>query len=375
MRFRIAQNSSLCGAIAELSLLNLPFPDRRTLRSNTTSRPRHSDIWPHQSLALAFTRSVCDPCSGQRVMKITIGIPVYNCERWIGETIRSALDQTWPDKEVLVIDDGSTDGTVDICRAFGGEIRFISQGKRGGNAARNHALRLAAGEWIQFLDADDYLRPEKIAKQLATGATTDSDVVCSPVVFENWDEDRIVNRVPQVFENPIDWFSNWIRWNMPQTGGCLWRKESLLKIGGWNESFTCNQEYELYFRAFKSGMRFKFVDVPEAVYRLWSEDTVCRKDKSSVIKGKTELLRQFLDWLRSTGNFRPEYKRLAGVACFEMARTLAARDLWQAEQYYSARRNEGLISVDGPAAPWKYRFALTFLGFSAAEQLAKAARH
>ena len=162
---------------------------------------------------------------------------------------------------------------------------------------------------------------------------------------------------------------------MPQTGGCLWRKESLLKIGGWNESFTCNQEYELYFRAFKSGMRFKSVDVPEAVYRLWSEDTVCRKDKSSVIKGKTELLRQFLDWLRSTGNFRPEYKRLAGVACFEMARTLAARDLWQAEQYYSARRNEGLISVDGPAAPWKYRFALTFLGFSAAEQLAKAARH
>lgn len=308
-------------------------------------------------------------------MKITIGIPVYNCERWIGETIRSALDQTWPDKEVLVIDDGSTDGTVDICRAFGGEIRFISQGKRGGNAARNHALRLAAGEWIQFLDADDYLRPEKIAKQLATGATTDSDVVCSPVVFEKWEEDRIVNRVPQVFENPIDWFSNWIRWNMPQTGGCLWRKESLLKIGGWNESFTCNQEYELYFRAFKSGMRFKFVDVPEAVYRLWSEDTVCRKDKSSVIKGKTELLRQFLDWLRSTGNFRPEYKRLAGVACFEMARTLAARDLWQAEQYYSARRNEGLISVDGPAAPWKYRFALTFLGFSAAEQLAKAARH
>lgn len=307
-------------------------------------------------------------------MKITIGIPVYNCERWIGDTIRSALGQTWPDKEVLVIDDGSTDGTVDICRGFGREIRFISQGKRGGNAARNHALHLASGEWIQFLDADDCLGAEKIAKQLATGATMDSDVVCSPVVFENWEEDRIVNRVSQVFENPIDWFSYWIRWNMPQTGGCLWRKESLLRIGGWNESFTCNQEYELYFRAFKSGMRFKFVDVPGAVYRLWSEDTVCRKDKSTVIKGKTELLRQFLGWLRSTGNFRPEYKRLAGVSCFEMARTLATQDLSQAKAYYSARRNEGLISVGGPAAPWKYRFALTCLGFSAAEQLAKAAR-
>jgi glycosyltransferase involved in cell wall biosynthesis len=307
-------------------------------------------------------------------MKITIGIPVYNCERWIEETIRSALAQTWPEKEVLVIDDGSADNTVDICRSFGSKIQFVSQGRRGGNAARNHVLRLASGEWIQYLDADDYLGAEKIAKQLGTGATADSDVVCSPVLFETWEEDRIVSCVPQVFERPIDWFSNWIRWNMPQTGGCLWRKESLLKIGGWNELFTCNQEYELYFRAFQSGLRFKFVDVPEAVYRLWSEGTVCRKDKSAVIKGKTELLRQFLDWLRSTGNFQPEYKRLAGVACFEMARTLAARDLRQAEQYFSARRNEGLISIGGPAAPWKYRFALTFLGFSAAEQLAKVAR-
>jgi glycosyltransferase involved in cell wall biosynthesis len=307
-------------------------------------------------------------------MKVTIGIPVYNCERWIEETIRSALAQTWPEKEVLVIDDGSTDNTFEICRSFGNKIQLVCQGRQGGNAARNRVLRLASGEWIQFLDADDYLLPEKIAKQFATGATTNSDVVCSPVLFETWEEDRIASQVPQVFERPIDWFSNWIRWNLPQTGGCLWRKESLLKVGGWNESFTCNQEYELYFRAFKSGMRFELVDVPEAVYRLWSEGTVCRKDKSAVIKGKTELLRQFLDWLRSTGNFRPEYNRLAGVACFEMARTLAALDLPQAEKYYSERRSEGLISIGGPAAPWKYRFALTWLGFSAAEQLARAAR-
>jgi GT2 family glycosyltransferase len=308
-------------------------------------------------------------------MKITIGIPVYNCERWIGETIRSALDQTWPEKEVLVIDDGSTDNTVSICRSFGSKIRFVSQGKLGGNAARNHVLRLAGSDWIQFVDADDYLGPEKIAKQLAAGVTSDADVICSPVIFEKWEKDRVVSRDPQIFDTPIDWYSNWIRWNMPQTGGCLWRRESLLRIGGWNESFTCNQEYELYFRAFQSGLRFKWVDAPEAVYRLWSEDTVCRKDKRAVIKGKTQLIRQFLEWLHSTGNFRPEYKRLAGVACFEMARTLATQNLQQAKEYYAARRREGLMSVDGPAAPWKYRLTLTCFGFSAAEQVARAVRH
>ena len=307
-------------------------------------------------------------------MKVTIGIPVYNCERWIEETIRSALAQTWLEKEVLVIDDGSTDGTVEICRSFGSKIQLVCQGRRGGNAARNHVLRLASGEWIQFLDADDYLNSEKIAAQLRGHPRPDSDVICSPVVFEVWENDQIISRDPQLFDLPIDWYSAWIRWNMPQTGGCLWRTESLRKIGGWNESISCNQEYELYFRAFRSELKFEWTDVPLAVYRLWSEDTVCRKDKRAVIAGKTELIRQFLEWLKATGNFQPEYRRLAGVACFEMARTLATQNLKQAKEYYAARRNEGLISVSGPAAPWKYRFALSCLGFSAAEQLAKTAR-
>jgi glycosyltransferase involved in cell wall biosynthesis len=308
-------------------------------------------------------------------MKVTIGIPVYNCERWIEETIQSALAQTWPEKEVLVIDDGSTDNTVEICRSFGNKIQLVCQGRQGGNAARNHVLRLASGDWVQFIDADDYLSSEKIAKQLEAHIILDSDVICSPVVFESWEDDQVISRDSQMFDKPIDWYSNWIRWNMPQTGGCLWRKESLLKIGGWNESIRCNQEYELYFRAFRSQLKFEFVDVPLAFYRLWSEDTVCRKDKRAVIKGKTELIRQFLEWLKTTGHFQPEYTRLAGVACFEMARTLATQNLQQAKEYYVARRNEGLISVSGPAAPWKYRFALSCLGFSAAEQLAKATRH
>jgi glycosyltransferase involved in cell wall biosynthesis len=307
-------------------------------------------------------------------MKVTIGIPIYNCERWIEETIRSALAQTWPEKEVLVIDDGSTDGTVEICRSFGNKIQLVCQGRRGGNAARNHVLRLASGEWIQFLDADDYLNSEKIAGQLGGQPKPNSDVICSPVVFEVWENDQIISRDPQLLDLPIDWYSTWIRWNMPQTGGCLWRKESLRKIGGWNESISCNQEYELYFRAFRSELKFEWIDVPLAVYRLWSEDTVCRKDKRAVVAGKTDLIRQFLEWLKATGNFRPEYKRLAGVACFEMARTLATQNLKQAKEYYAARQNEGLISVSGPAAPWKYRFALSCLGFSAAEQLAKTAR-
>ncbi|MBV8901762.1 MAG: glycosyltransferase [Verrucomicrobia bacterium] len=308
--------------------------------------------------------------------KVTIGIPVYNCERWIADTIRAALAQTWEHKEVIVVDDGSSDGTPELCRDFGDKIRFVAQGRRGGNAARNHLLRLASGDWVQFLDADDSLPPEKIAVQLGSQEAAGHDVICSPVTFEKRDGDRLVRRDSQRIAHPVDWKAEWLRWNLPQTGGCLWRRTALLRIGGWNEDYRFNQEYELYFRALKAGLKFALVDGPPAIYRLWSEDTVCRRDRSGVVLGKTRLIHAFLDWLETvmTPDSCSPYRRLAGVACFEMARTLAAQDLALARKYFLDRRREGLIALDGPAAPWKYRFTLGLLGFAGAEKLARLTR-
>src|ERR1700704_4579340 len=99
-------------------------------------------------------------------MKVTIGIPVFNCEMWVATAIQSAFDQTLPDKEIIVVDDGSTDRSADICKSFGSRILFVKQPNRGGNAARNQVWRLSSGDWIQFLDADDYLKPNKIRSHL-----------------------------------------------------------------------------------------------------------------------------------------------------------------------------------------------------------------
>src|SRR5580700_7824510 len=94
--------------------------------------------------------------------RVTICIPCFNAERWIAEAVRSALGQTWPEKEVIVVDDGSSDGSLDRLREFGDSILLLRGEHRGGNSARNTALRHARGEWLQFLDADDYLKPSKI---------------------------------------------------------------------------------------------------------------------------------------------------------------------------------------------------------------------
>jgi len=98
---------------------------------------------------------------------VSVIIPVYNCKRFIVEAVDSALQQDYPDKEVIVIDDGSTDGTLDILRTYGDRIRLIAQKNAGPPAARNNALRAAHGDFVAFLDADDVWAQGKLAAQVA----------------------------------------------------------------------------------------------------------------------------------------------------------------------------------------------------------------
>src|SRR6266581_2015651 len=98
---------------------------------------------------------------------VSIRIPAYNAEEWIGDTLESALAQTWPRKEIIVVDDGSRDRTVAIAQRFASEkVRVISQRNQGAAAARNAAFSHCRGDYIQWLDADDLLAPDKIAKQI-----------------------------------------------------------------------------------------------------------------------------------------------------------------------------------------------------------------
>ena len=98
---------------------------------------------------------------------VSILIPAFNAEAWIAATIKSALAQTWPRKEIIVVDDGSKDETLRVVRGFeGGLVKVATQPNQGAAAARNKALSLSRGEYVQWLDADDLLNRDKISKQL-----------------------------------------------------------------------------------------------------------------------------------------------------------------------------------------------------------------
>lgn len=98
---------------------------------------------------------------------VSILIPAYNAEEWLAETLRSAVEQTWPCKEIIVVDDGSRDGTLALARTFESDcVKVFTQKNQGAAATRNNAFGLCKGDYIQWLDADDLLAPDKIARQM-----------------------------------------------------------------------------------------------------------------------------------------------------------------------------------------------------------------
>jgi hypothetical protein len=305
---------------------------------------------------------------------VTIGIPCFNSAATLGAAIESALAQTWKPTKVIVVDDGSTDESASVARSFAPRVQLIPTANLGGNHARNCILEAASGEWLQFLDADDRLEPEKIAQQFVeTEDGAQADVIYGPVFIERSD-DAIGPRETTTIDPALDLYAQWIAWQLPQTGGGLWRRSALEAIGGWKEGQPCCQEHELYLRALKAGLRFVFAPTPHAVYRMTSEDTVCRRDPARVIAVRTSLIDDLREWLEARGKWTAVHRRIAGRACFEMARTLARDDLRKAADYHRDRASRGLIHLEGPAAPLAYRIAYRLAGFARAEQFALGLR-
>ena len=106
---------------------------------------------------------------------VSILIPAYNAERWIADTIESALAQTWPRKEIIIVDDGSCDQTLQVARKFACKaLCIVTQENQGAAAARNKAFELCQGDYVQWLDADDLLASTKIARQMEVARQVES---------------------------------------------------------------------------------------------------------------------------------------------------------------------------------------------------------
>ncbi|MEM6498664.1 MAG: glycosyltransferase family A protein, partial [Pseudomonadota bacterium] len=187
---------------------------------------------------------------------VSILIPAYNAERWIDQAIESALAQG-PDFEVLVLDDGSTDGTLARIKTFADRIRWESSPNRGAPQTRNQLLEYSSAPWIQYLDADDFLLPGKVSRQLAVlKEHPNADVIFGPETIQWWR--ATVERTTTTFiPEPHDPWRLLALWKLPQTGASIWRRSALEDVGGWHEDQPCCQEHELYLRLLIAGKRLR----------------------------------------------------------------------------------------------------------------------
>jgi glycosyltransferase involved in cell wall biosynthesis len=305
---------------------------------------------------------------------VSILIPCYNAESWIRQCIQSALDQTWPNKEIIVIDDGSTDASVAAIKTFGDRILFQASPHAGGNPTRNRLTQLAQGEWLQYLDADDYLLPGKIASQLAGIGQSESnvDVIYSPVIVRDMERSG-AERVLEIREH--DATLTLIRWGSLNTGGLLLRRETLVAAGGWKRDQPCCQEHELLLRLQLAGNRFLLHNRVEAVYRHHSSATVSRRDPLLTIRTRMELTDQLEEHLNASGRLGPAHRVALFAARMECARSAYRLDLPLAQELCRKAEAHGRKWVSGsPALPPGYQLGLRLAGFVNTERVAEWVR-
>ncbi len=229
---------------------------------------------------------------------VSIIIPCYNAEAYVGDAIESALAQTYPNIEVIVIDDGSSDGSLDVIRSFDGLIHWETGPNMGGCLARNRGLSVSTGEWVQFLDADDVLYPNKLARQVPLAISmrnsiTYTDHYCRD---EQAKESMTLRSHPVSDEDPIIFL---LQHQALQTSGPLYYRQWLTDIQGFREGLRASQEFEMNLRLADhlgiTGVRFFHLQEP--LFEVRRRQNSVSSNPASTFAALANPLQEFVDSL------------------------------------------------------------------------------
>jgi glycosyltransferase involved in cell wall biosynthesis len=190
-------------------------------------------------------------------MKISVVIPAYNAEKFLQRSVQSVLEQTEKPFEIIVVDDGSKDNTAGVAAKFGKQIQFVTQTNGGPAKARNTGMRMAQGDWIAFLDADDWWMPEKLRLQKEQAIVNPRAVVvyCGMQSF-----DGAGNSLGKSF-TPAKNLWPQLRWrNMLTPSVVMVKREALLALNGFDENQKGCEDWGAWFSLFQRG---EFIGIAE----------------------------------------------------------------------------------------------------------------
>lgn len=240
---------------------------------------------------------------------VSILTPSFNREDLVAETLDSVLAQTWPHWEMLVVDDGSTDGTKDVVAEYAAHdsrIRLFDRSwqPKGASTCRNEGVSMSSGDYVMFLDTDDIIEPFCLENRVrAMEAEPDLDFAIFPgLMFEHRPHDL---RLWWNIDKPEDELTRQFRGDaIAQGTGVLWNRESFVRIGMWDLELMLWQDIELFFRAYIQGYRYrKFFDLPPDLHNRVNPTSLSRSNFFSQEKqlSRVRVAKQAASMLRQNG--------------------------------------------------------------------------
>jgi len=308
---------------------------------------------------------------------VSILIPAYNAEEWIAHALRSAIAQTWPRKEIIVVNDGSTDRTAEVLSRFASKgVDVVSTENRGMCAAQNVGFQRSHGDYIQWLDADDLLAPDKIERQLAALREGDSKRI---LLSSPWASFYYRTRPARFVHNslcqdlsPVEWLLRKMGENLHmQNATWLVSREVTEAAGPWDQTLHYDQDGEYFTRVLLASEGTRFVPGTGIFYRTTTSKRVSYIGSSD--KKKESLLRSMklhIQYLRSL-----EDSERVRKAC------LTYMQNWYAIFYPGRPDLSGELQVlaaelqgrlEAPRLRWKYAWMKSIFGRKAAQSAQSA---
>jgi len=300
-------------------------------------------------------------------MLVSILIPCFNAAPWVGRAIESALDQSWPETEVVVLDDGSTDDSLEVIRRYAPRIRIQQQANSGQNASRNRLTELGRGEWLIYLDADDELAPDCVEKKMALAEQAEviygtMEVAC----FAGTTKTRFSTRVAVDYEDPI---AAAFAWKFPNTTAMAFRKSAIREAGGWDNTVKNCTDYALLFPLLRLGKRFRAAPASHSLYRQWSLGQAVYQDPLRKMRTRFNLMRTAAEGFARAGLMTPQRQAAYERAAFEVLRSMARHNLPETVALHAGwlNGNRRFVPTTGSRA---YNAVYRIAGFATTERLA-----
>ncbi len=303
---------------------------------------------------------------------VSIIIPAYNAERLLPFTLRSAMTQTWPRKEIIVVNDGSTDRTLEMAeRLASKDVRIVSTSNQGLSAAVNHGISLSQGDYIQELDADDLLAPDKIERQLSALRDTDSKriLLSSPwahFYYRPGSARFVPNSLWQDL-SPVEWLLRKMGENLHmQNATWLVSREVIEAAGPWNASLRYDQDGEYFCRVLLASEGTRFVPEGRVFYRITGTSSISHIGDADQAK-RDSLLRSIklhLKYLRSLEDSERIRQACLAYLQTKLSYFYPSQPAMVKELQSMAAELDGHLGA--PPLRWKYSWMERFVGYKRA---------